>query len=109
MLPSLLLTAAGSVHGAEIEGGPPLGTGTGAQFVAESLPVPPGTTVVLYSDGLVESRSTDLDVGTERLACALAAASGDFESLCDEVVRSVAPSGTDDVTILALRRLLPRS
>jgi PAS domain S-box-containing protein len=47
----------------------------------------PGCTVLLYTDGLVERRGSDLDEGIERLAATLRAV-GDWplERLCDEVL-----------------------
>jgi serine/threonine-protein kinase RsbW len=67
--------------------------------------LPPGATVVLYTDGLVESRTADLDVG---LAALLAAVSEPFASpddLCDRLLGSMASGHRDDdVALLALTR-----
>jgi serine/threonine-protein kinase RsbW len=67
--------------------------------------LPPGATVVLYTDGLVESRTADLDVG---LAALLAAVSEPFASpddLCDRLLGSMASGDRDDdVALLALTR-----
>ncbi|SDD50949.1 PAS domain S-box-containing protein [Geodermatophilus telluris] len=66
--------------------------------------LPPGTTVVLYTDGLVERRDADLDAGLDRLL----AAAGDLaelpaEEVCDALLARLAPQRADDVALLALR------
>lgn len=64
-----------------------------------------GSTVLLYSDGLVETRTADLDHGIARLADALGR-HGDLapEELCDRLLADVAPGANDDdIALLALR------
>jgi phosphoserine phosphatase RsbU/P len=64
-----------------------------------------GSTLVLYTDGLVE-RTHDLDDGMSRLAGAAATASeGSVDELCEHLVATLAPQGRyhDDVAVLALR------
>jgi anti-sigma regulatory factor (Ser/Thr protein kinase) len=64
----------------------------------------PGGSVVLYTDGLVERRPENIDVGLERLAAAAADGPLEAEQLCDRVLRAALPSGatSDDVALLAL-------
>jgi serine phosphatase RsbU (regulator of sigma subunit) len=68
------------------------------------LPLTPGATVVLYTDGLVERRDAGLDVGLDRL---LAAAPGladlPVDEVCDELLLRLAPDLTDDIALLAVR------
>jgi PAS domain S-box-containing protein len=45
---------------------PPIGMPTGPRS-QDPVPFPPGSLLVLYTDGLVERRGEDLDVGLERL------------------------------------------
>lgn len=45
---------------------PPIGTTTEARE-QDSVPFPSGSLLVLYTDGLIERRSEDIDVGLERL------------------------------------------
>ncbi|GAB3196680.1 hypothetical protein GCM10027261_20030 [Geodermatophilus arenarius] len=67
--------------------------------------LPVGSTVLLYTDGLVERRDRDLDAGTAALTAAL----GEFghlplEELCDRLLgRMVLPGAEDDVALLAVR------
>ena len=64
-----------------------------------------GSTVLLFTDGLVERRDADLDSGTERLRTVLAElAELPLEELCDELVeRLVHGRPEDDVALVALR------
>ncbi|WP_204285964.1 SpoIIE family protein phosphatase [Microbispora amethystogenes] len=67
-------------------------------------PMPAGSTLVLYTDGLVESPGSDLATGLARLLRqAAAAAHRPLEDLCDEIVRRIPLGTTDDVALLALR------
>ena len=67
--------------------------------------VPPGATVLLYSDGLVERRGEDIDVGLDRLAeVAGSLARGPLEQWCDELLLAMAPPHQeDDLVLLAVR------
>jgi serine phosphatase RsbU (regulator of sigma subunit) len=69
--------------------------------------LPVGATLVLFTDGLVESRSTDLDDGLAHLLAA-AAASGttDPDELCDRLLAELTGEyRPDDIALLALTRL----
>ncbi|WP_164700561.1 SpoIIE family protein phosphatase [Modestobacter sp. KNN46-3] len=64
----------------------------------------PGSTVVLYTDGLVERRGAVLDDGTAWLAQALAQwAHLPLEELCDRLLAELDGSVDDDVAVLAVR------
>ncbi|MEU6282781.1 SpoIIE family protein phosphatase [Streptomyces sp. NPDC047028] len=66
----------------------------------------PGGTLVLYTDGLVERRDEDIDVGLERLTGVLAEGAGmGAEQLADTVLArlGVAGGGRDDVALVVVR------
>jgi anti-anti-sigma factor len=64
----------------------------------------PGSTVVLYTDGLIERRGATIDEGLEDLLQAAEGSDGDVQSLCDRLVHSLgADVSSDDVALLALR------
>jgi serine/threonine-protein kinase RsbW len=71
--------------------------------------LPPGATLVLFTDGLVESRTADIDAGLQRLrAAALAASDGATpDELCDRLLADLTgPHRADDIALLALSRSL---
>ncbi|NIZ90864.1 SpoIIE family protein phosphatase [Kineococcus rubinsiae] len=61
----------------------------------------PGSTVLAYTDGLVERRGEDLGVGLERLRAAFEAAPVDVEGVCDHLLRLNGDS-EDDVALLVV-------
>ncbi|MGY1686730.1 GAF domain-containing SpoIIE family protein phosphatase [Geodermatophilus sp. SYSU D00867] len=64
----------------------------------------PGSTVLLYTDGLVERRRTDLDDGIAQLTAAVAAdGAGSLDDLLDRLLEGVRGSTDDDVALLAVR------
>ena len=64
-----------------------------------------GSTVLLYTDGLVERRDRDIDAGTEELMAVLRDCAGlPLAQLCDRVLeRLFLPDAQDDVAVLAVR------
>jgi serine phosphatase RsbU (regulator of sigma subunit) len=70
--------------------------------------LPAGSTLLLYTDGLVETRTRPIGDGLTRLqhqAATLAGRLGDqpLDALCDQLLERLSPSGTDDVALLAAR------
>ncbi|MFF8938481.1 SpoIIE family protein phosphatase [Streptomyces paradoxus] len=104
--PPLLLTRDGQAQYLEagqglLLGAPP-GTGGSRPSAAQSLP--PGSTLLLYTDGLIEIPGSDLDTGLARLRRhALALAHEPLDTLCDQLPARMPPGSTDDVALLALR------
>lgn len=103
-LPILVRDEEGTVHRAEDPIGPPLGTG-GWIHTSGTIPLPPGSTAVLYTDGLVERRSEDIDEGVAALERALSGAKGAPKVVCDRLIRSlnVTAEHDDDVAVLVVQ------
>ncbi|MEU8752167.1 ATP-binding SpoIIE family protein phosphatase [Streptomyces chartreusis] len=103
-LPILVRDENGDVRRADEPTGPPLGTG-GWMHASGSIALSPGSTAVLYTDGLVERRDEDLDEGIASLERALAGATGTPQVVCDRLVRSagVTADHDDDVAVLVLQ------
>ncbi|MCX5369565.1 SpoIIE family protein phosphatase [Streptomyces sp. NBC_00015] len=103
-LPILVRDDNGTVLRADEPTGPPLGTG-GWMHASGSIPLGPGSTAVLYTDGLVERRDEDLDEGIASLERALSGATGTPQVVCDRLVRSagVTADHDDDVAVLVLQ------
>jgi PAS domain S-box-containing protein len=99
-VPPLLLAASGGGEALESTG-PPLGAGGGEDYGERTYVVGPGGLLALYTDGLVESRDADLDVGLRRLAGRLDPASPDLDALAARVTDG--PDRDDDVALLLVR------
>jgi serine phosphatase RsbU (regulator of sigma subunit)/anti-sigma regulatory factor (Ser/Thr protein kinase) len=102
--PIIVRDADGTLQRASEPTGPPLGTG-GWVHTSSSLPLAPGGSAVLYTDGLVERRNADIDTGVATLERAFAGATGSPEIICDRLLRSlgITAEHDDDVAVLVLQ------
>jgi GAF domain-containing protein len=101
--PQPLLVTSGTATEVEVPVRPLLGVGMGR---ADSLDLhlPGGSTLLLYTDGLVERRGTDLRASTDRLLrLAATTAEDDLELWLDRLLLEHADA-SDDTTVLAIRR-----
>jgi serine phosphatase RsbU (regulator of sigma subunit) len=93
--------------------GTPLGMIPGMSYSAETAPFPPGSRVLLYTDGLTEVFCGDEEFGCERLSDTFRDASHDDAatnlSTLWEVLRSYSDNAppTDDMTAIAICHLSP--
>jgi PAS domain S-box-containing protein len=85
----------------------PLGVLPFPSFREVTAPLAAGSTLLLYTDGLVERPGAVIDEGMSRLADAGAGAGTEPAGLCDRLMRELVPAGgaTDDVALLALRNV----
>ena len=81
--------------------GAPLGVG-GVPFESTTVEVADGSRLLLYTDGLIESRDADIDEGIDRLAAALADGPEGLDPLCDHLLVALGRDGDhdDDVALL---------
>ncbi|MDH6116102.1 serine phosphatase RsbU (regulator of sigma subunit)/anti-sigma regulatory factor (Ser/Thr protein kinase) [Kitasatospora sp. GAS204A] len=96
-----------------VVGGLPLGIGADQEYQVTRFSLDPGETVVLCTDGLVESRGLDLDTGMARLCESVAGelgsagdgASDPIEELADRIAARAADPAEreDDIALLLLR------
>ncbi|MER5444559.1 SpoIIE family protein phosphatase [Streptomyces sp. NPDC002766] len=107
--PPLLLTPDGNAQYLEAGQGLILGTHLGGiHRPSAAHALPPGSTLLLYTDGLIEIPGSDLDTGLGRLRShALALAHEPLDTLCDRLSAQVPPGSTDDIALLALRLPMP--
>jgi hypothetical protein len=102
-LPQMTLTAdgAGLLH---CPPNPPLGVvRSGPPHPSTSIGVEHGTTIVLFTDGLVEQRDLDIDQALSRLTELVDSfPRADLESLLDRLVDFAAGGVDDDVAILGV-------
>ncbi|MDN4172637.1 SpoIIE family protein phosphatase [Nocardioides sp. SOB77] len=86
------------------EVGPPLGAGHYG-LEPTTVQLDPADVLVLYTDGLVERRGEDLQLGLERLSSAVAPrATLPSAQLLDEVVTALTGSGVDDDVAMVVAR-----
>jgi serine phosphatase RsbU (regulator of sigma subunit)/anti-sigma regulatory factor (Ser/Thr protein kinase) len=103
-MPALALEL-GDARFIDVQRGPPLGVGTDEEYVEVIEPMQPGTTLFVFTDGLVEQPGVAPDVTLARLAKnALAAGTDDPDALCDHLVKSQLGEGQprDDVAFVAI-------
>ncbi|WP_308294237.1 SpoIIE family protein phosphatase [Streptomyces sp. ST2-7A] len=111
--PPVMLFADGTTELIELPPNAPIGVG-GVDFEpVEDIPAPPGSTLVLYTDGLVESRTRDVMDGVAFLREKLTdiarmtrpGAAVPLEPMCDEILDIVGPGDRDDDIALLVARL----
>ncbi len=104
--PPLVIEADGTVQWLDDEPDVMLGVGSGDLGDARrdhTRALTPGSTVLLYTDGLVERRDKSLDDGLDRLAARCEGLStASVDDVCDEVLAALG-SGSDDICVLAVR------
>jgi serine phosphatase RsbU (regulator of sigma subunit) len=103
--PLPLLVAADGTRHLSVPVGPPLGVGP-SSYESATITMPPGATLIAYTDGLVERRGEDIDVGMQRLAdTAHQQRSASVEDLLTSLLDQLRGEGaSDDIALLALRR-----
>ncbi|MFC8370632.1 SpoIIE family protein phosphatase [Streptomyces sp. NPDC057239] len=89
--------------------GVPLGVG-GVPFSTTTVELEPGDRLVLYTDGLVETRRHPLDERLDRLLALLDHPGHSLEEVCDLLLRTLhEPDNFDDVALLIARATTPGS
>jgi hydrogenase maturation protease len=85
--------------------GPPLGAGGGATRREGTLRLDPGDTVLMFTDGLVESRVVSRGTGLERLRLAATDGPLDLDALCSHVIGACTGRlrRDDDICLVGLR------
>jgi len=108
-LPPLVVTAGHWASFIDVDPMPALGYGLLGQVVAgtgqSTFNLGPGSTLILFTDGLVERRDQSIDAGLERLRVAAASGSSlDPDALCHHLLDEVIGASTqdDDIVVLML-------
>ncbi|MEU5310347.1 SpoIIE family protein phosphatase [Streptomyces sp. NPDC021562] len=104
----LVRGADGGCRRVPVEGGLPLGLSAefaSLEYPVSTLELDPGETLLLCTDGLVETPGTDLGDGMRALSEQVAAGPGDVRELADRLIEIAEErGGDDDVALLLLRR-----
>lgn len=103
--PPLLVTEDGSTRFLDRAASPMLGLPTQDEWRDSAIePLPAGSTLLLYTDGLVERPDEDIDQGLDRLRrTAAALARKPLDVFCDALLTEPAATGRDDICLIALR------
>ena len=106
-MPPLLVGGDGSTEFLRGARSVPLGVLPFPTFEEASATLSAGSSVVLYTDGLVERPGEVIDDGIAQLAEVVDGVGTDPETLCDHLLATLVPDGnaSDDVALLALRNV----
>ncbi|WP_416968980.1 SpoIIE family protein phosphatase [Streptomyces sp. 4F14] len=107
--PPVVVPPGGRPRRVDLPAGPPLGLG-GLPFESAEVQLAEGSVLALYTDGLIESRTRDVDSGFRALCEALDGYADSLDETCDRVLHALLPPGgsADDVALLLARtRALP--
>ncbi|WP_327347007.1 SpoIIE family protein phosphatase [Streptomyces europaeiscabiei] len=103
--PPILVTADGDTEILDLPAGPPLGLG-GLPFESADFELSEDSRLALFTDGLVESRERDIDIGLRALRDTLSRHSSDpLEVACGSVIDALLPSQPQDDAALLLVRV----
>jgi anti-sigma regulatory factor (Ser/Thr protein kinase)/GAF domain-containing protein len=107
--PPLIRSADGTTSFLEQGRSLPIGVDASLEFEAGEVQLEQGSTILLYTDGLVERRSSPLDEGLRRLAEAASASEDDPEELVESVLGALIGDNErpDDIAVLAIRFAAP--
>ncbi len=96
----------GTVVQLEAPPGLPLGAFSGAGYTASTTTLAPGSTLVLFSDGLCETRSRSIGEGLQELRDVLQDGPADLDELLDSTIaRMTGGRNDDDIAVLAITAL----
>jgi anti-sigma regulatory factor (Ser/Thr protein kinase) len=102
-LPPLLVAPDGVAEYLWDGRGAPLGVSSGEPYEEGEAKLEKGSSLALYTDGLVEVRGEVLDVGLERLCAAAEGGPPSAEALCAHLIETMVAEGArDDVALLTL-------
>jgi anti-sigma regulatory factor (Ser/Thr protein kinase) len=106
--PPLIAADGGGSVFVELSGSAPLGATRLPSYEDREHAIEPGSTLVLYTDGLVERAGESLDAGLERLRVVVEGQTQDLDRLGDSLIGELLPEGpTEDDAALLLARGLP--
>ncbi len=106
--PPLVVGPEGAAFASDPGANPPLGLPQSPSFVEGEVAMPPGTSVLLYTDGLIERRDESLDSGLERLRSTgerVLVGTALNDEITDLLGRMIdGPRPADDVALMVLHR-----
>jgi anti-sigma regulatory factor (Ser/Thr protein kinase) len=105
--PALLVDGDGGCSFVDLPGSVPLGAVPNPRYRDVEARLEAGSTLVLYTDGVIERPGERLDDGLDRLASVAVGVGTDPGRLCEAIITSLLPSGAtrDDAALLAVASL----
>ncbi len=107
--PPPVVTSSLGARWVDVEPGAPLGVPGAGVWPVASVVLHVDDVVLLYTDGLVEVRGSDLGTGMDALRAAAGSPPASLEAFCDGLLATLRP-GTeqdDDIALLAMRAVSP--
>ena len=102
--PAPLLISPEGARFLHIAPGPPIGFLDEAVFAIKRTTIPPGSVVVLFTDGLYERRGESIEIGLERLREVASTLDGTVDDILDGIAEAMLGEGvSDDTAMLAIR------
>ncbi|BAC68477.1 SpoIIE family protein phosphatase [Streptomyces avermitilis] len=103
--PPLLVRPDGSADILAADPGPPVGMGLDHVYEDAHHVVPAGSLLVLYTDGMIEDRSTflDLEQGIAMLRRAVHNTEASLDEVCDALMAARPTNSADDATLFVTR------
>lgn len=110
-LPPLILDPDGRARFVDVPNDPLIGIArTPVPRRTVSMTMAAHSTLVMYTDGIVERRRERLDEGLDRLrhAVEVHGSRDPIDLICKRLITEIDPDGNDDIAILAIRPTTPR-
>jgi PAS domain S-box-containing protein len=106
-VPPLVISPDGEAEYLQTAPNPPLGVFESPEHTEKREKLAPGSTIVLYTDGLVEERGVSIDQGLEALRLAASQDTCHPYELCERLVAAMLAihPANDDIAVLAMRAL----
>jgi anti-sigma regulatory factor (Ser/Thr protein kinase) len=107
-MPPLIVNPDGHAEYLEAAPDPPLGVFESPRHSEVELELEPGSTLILFTDGLVEQRGVSIDNGLDALKAAATDPGDDPKALCKRLLDTMIDDverADDDIAVLALRSL----
>jgi serine phosphatase RsbU (regulator of sigma subunit) len=102
-IPPLVIDGAGGRF-VELDANVPIGVARKSPYLETAVPVSPNTTLIAFTDGLVERRGEVLDIGLARLRDAATGVTLALEDVLSKLADGLASEGhSDDTAIVGIR------
>lgn len=103
--PPAIIDSSGGVTFPDLPVCTPIGLGM-CSFESAEMELPEESVIAIYTDGLIESRETDIGTGLKRLSSALACTATVLHDYCSQVINTMTTAKTprqDDIALLMAR------